>query len=83
MLLSEYIAGLQEFIDKNGDMEAYYSSDDEGNSYQEVGWAGSLFYLPEHEQNRHRPSLISSDDTERIEEIREDGEELTPVCVVN
>ena len=83
MLLSKYIEGLQQFMSDHGDMEAYYSSDDEGNSYQLVGYKGSLYYLPEHEKNRYKPDLIGADDTEYIEEAKEEECELTPVCVIN
>lgn len=83
MKLSEYIKKLQEFLDENGDMDAYYAADDEGNAYQGVGYAGSLYYLPEHEKDEWRPSLIGADDTEYIAELQEEECELIPVCVVN
>lgn len=83
MKLSEYIVGLQAFLQENGDMDAYYAADDEGNAYQDVGHAGSLFYLPEHEKDEWRPDLVGSDDEEYIAELKEDETELIPVCVVN
>lgn len=83
MKLSEYIAGLQAFLDAHGDMDAYYAADDEGNSYQGVGYAGALYYLPEHEKDEWHPSLIGADDTEYISELEEEETELIPVCVVN
>jgi hypothetical protein len=83
MKLSEYINGLQKFLAKHGDLEVYYSSDDEGNSYQTVGYAGTLFYVSEREKNRYHPELIDYNDTEYINEVLEDGDELIPVCVVN
>jgi len=83
MKLSEYIAGLQAFLQENGDMDAYYAADDEGNSYQSVSCMGSLFYLPEYEKESWHPELVGGDDEEYIAELKEDEIELTPVCVVN
>lgn len=83
MKLSEYIAGLQAFLQENGDMDAYYAADDEGNAYQGVGCMGSLFYLPEHEKESWHPELVGGDDKEYIAELKEDGIKFTPVCVVN
>ena len=83
MKLSEYIAGLQAFLQENGDMDAYYAADDEGNAYQDVGFMGSLFYLPEHEKESRHPELVGGYDKEYIAELKEDEIELTPVCVVN
>lgn len=81
MKLSEYVKGLQSFLDKNGDMDAYCSSYDEGNNYQMCGYAGLLFYISEQEKKTYRPELIDGKDFETIEEY-ESGE-LTKVCVVN
>ena len=83
MKLSDYIAELQRFLDENGDMEAYYAVDDEGNAYQKVGYAGSLYYLQEADKDTWRPDLIGGDDEEYISELKEDGDKLIKVCVVN
>lgn len=83
MKLSQYIAGLQKFLEENGDVDAYYAADDEGNAYQSVSYTGSLFYLTEYDKERWRPDLVSGSDTEHVSELQEDGVELIPVCVVN
>ena len=84
MKLSKYIEGLQQFLDNNGDLDVYYSSDDEGNAFYEMGWhSGSLYYLPESEVDNYQKSLVSSQDSVYISELQEDNQELTPVCVVN
>lgn len=79
MFLSEYIEGLQKFLAENGDMEAYYSADDEGNSYQEVGFCGSKMFVRSDEINTHRPDLYCEEDAMAVYE----EEAFTPVCVVN
>lgn len=78
MKLSEYIEYLTNFMNINGDLECFYSSDNEGNSYQRVSYAGTLFFTREPE--KYSPELYSKDD---IEEDDEDCEEFTKVCVIN
>lgn len=79
MKLSEYIAGLQKFLDENGDMDAYYAADDEGNAYQQVAYAGSKLFRYKR-SSTHRPDLMSEEDIEEFDYI---PEECIPVCVVN
>jgi len=43
MKLSEYIEGLQETLNNCGDMECYYSCDEEGNAFRPVLYTGSVF----------------------------------------
>jgi hypothetical protein len=83
MRLIEYIDRLNKFLTEHGDMDVYYASDDEGNEYQKVNHCGSLFFISECEKKRRWPSLIDYNDTEYINEVLEDGDELIPVCVVN
>ena len=83
MKLSEYIAGLQKFLDENGDMDAYYAADDEGNAYQGCGYAASLYHLTEHAKDEWRPDLIGDDDPEYLQELKDEGTKLIQVCVVN
>jgi len=77
MKLSEYISELQEFLKEHGDIECYYASDDEGNSYQSVGYAGSLMYKMM-DDNDYHPSLYCEEDLEEYED-----DEFEKVCVVN
>lgn len=84
MKLSEYIEGLKKFPEENGDMDAYYSRDDEGNGYQEVYWSGTKMYLEKESDNPHRPDLYCEDDLDYILDEYEIGsEDLISVCVVN
>lgn len=69
MKLSEYIDELKKFFDEHGDMDTYYASDDEGNNYQRVCFAGSLFYRREGDRE-----LCGEEDKD---------EESIPVCVIN
>jgi hypothetical protein len=82
MKLSEYIAGLTKFMAENGDMEAFYAADDEGNAYQGCSHAGSLYHIQEHQKDEWRPELIG-DDPEYLQEIKDYGGTLIQVCVVN
>ena len=83
MKLSEYINKLHDFLDEHGDMECYYSSDDEGNEYQEVYYGGTLFLMREDQQNEYHPELIGCDDEDHIKELKEDDCGLVEVCVIN
>jgi hypothetical protein len=78
MKLSKYIADLQVFLKKHGDLNCYYASDDEGNSYQACGYSGSILYTDTPEAYR-LDSVINEDE---LEEFFEDGD-YSPVCVVN
>jgi hypothetical protein len=85
MLLSKYISDLQEFLVKHGDMNCLYAADDEGNSYQQVGWSGSLYLTTEPDE--YSPELMSEENhAEHVKECKESGWEIetfTKVCVVN
>ena len=81
MKLSEYIRGLQQFLEENGDLPCYYAADDEGNSYQEVSTTCERYWIEE---------LTYSTDVAYHEECRGDYaedenpfEDLIPICVVN
>jgi hypothetical protein len=78
MILSEYIAGLQKILDEHGDLPCYYSSDEEGNSYKQLGYDGTVFYTPDLEY--YLDTVYSSK-----EEFIEDYDEVNPIpiCVVN
>lgn len=61
MKLSDYIAGLQKFLEKHGDLECYYARDDEGNGYQQVAYSGTLYHRLK-QDDTHRPELIGDED---------------------
>ena len=44
MLLSQYIAKLQDCLENDGDYPVYYSRDDEGNGYQQVTFSPAKYY---------------------------------------
>ena len=74
MKLSTYIKKLQDFLKENGDMNCYYSSDDEGNSYQEVYYSGTLMYTDDPEG--YNPEVYGADD-------EYDDVDLYPICIIN
>jgi len=86
MLLSKYIKGLQEVLKKYGDLPCYYSSDDEGNSYKQVNYDGTIYYTPKLE---YLLDQIYGSNDEYIENcdyyyIEEDERvPLIPICIVN
>lgn len=81
MLLSEYISGLQNLLDVCGDLPCYYSSDDEGNSYQRVNFSGSLYYT---ESLDYRLENVFGNKEEYDDYCdEEDKVKLIPICVVN
>lgn len=45
MKLSKYIELLQRTLKYEGDLECVYSTDDEGNAYHKVNYAGSHLYF--------------------------------------
>lgn len=76
MKLSEYIKGLQEFLAKHGDLECFYSADDEGNNYQKVYYTGSLLHTMNPEA--YCPDMYCEEDLAEYED-----EEFVRVCIIN
>ena len=76
MKLSEYISGLQKILDKHGDLNCYYASDAEGNSYHRVCWCGTILFV-----NEESRTLDCVYDEEDLEEYGDDT--FFPICVVN
>ena len=75
MKISEMIENLQKFMEEHGDLECWYTKDDEGNGYQAIYFKPSFMYANE-----------DGDvfDEEVLDEINEeDKEDLIPICVVN
>ncbi|MFA5625801.1 MAG: hypothetical protein WC966_12255 [Bradymonadales bacterium] len=88
MKLSEYIKGLQEVFEEHGDMDCYYSVDDEGNAYQQVNYNGEIRYLKPEEQDEYQVENLY--DEEGLEDLQEyceyddeDIKKLIKVCLVN
>ena len=87
MLLSQYVAELQQILADHGNMPCYYATDDEGNSYQQVNYCGNVYFVPELE---HRLESVYSSRTEYDEEIEREGycekckrKSLIAICVIN
>lgn len=87
MKLSEYIESLQAFLAEHGDMNCFYASDDEGNSYQQVGYAGSILYTDEPEA--YRPDTVYCEE-DLLTEINydkafdiDDAKVFHKICIVN
>lgn len=45
MKLSKYVEHLQGVLKSEGDMDIVYSTDDDGNNFHEVGYAGCTMYF--------------------------------------
>lgn len=75
MKISEMINNLQEFMDKHGDIDCWYSEDDEGNGYKEVHYDPSLYYVDE-DNNVYT-------DIEDVEYCDLSIEDVKPICIVN
>ena len=75
MKISEKIKELQEFMDQHGDLECWYSEDDEGNAYHKVYYDPSLYYVDE-DGNVYV-------DKEDVEACGLDIEDVQPICIIN
>lgn len=87
MKLSEYIKVLQESYDEYGDLECYYASDEECNSYTQASVAKAVFYTNE---LSYRLENVFSDIEEYIDyegfdetEGCESYDELFPIFIIN
>lgn len=74
MKVSEMIKNLQDFMTENGDLECWYSVDDEGNAYHKLYYAPSKYYVNEDDEVRQ---------LEDIEYFEEDIEDYEAICIVN
>ena len=83
MLLSEKIAELQQALEKHGDLECIYASDDEGNSFKKVNVGGILYadVLLMKYNNFEINVLCQSDYDAMIEEEGNLGEYMKVYCV--
>ena len=74
MKISEMIKNLQEFMAEHGDLECWYSEDDEGNAYHPVYFKPSMYFVNKDEE------VYQSDDLEYLD-LNE--EEVCPICIIN
>jgi len=81
MKLSEYIKSLSDMLEEHGDMNCFYASDDEGNSYQKVGYAGSILYTDE--PDAYRPDTVYCDEDLVTEVEDDDSRVFHKICIVN
>lgn len=49
MRLSEYIDGLKQILEKNGDLQVVYAVDEEGNSFNEIFFSPSVGYYDDND----------------------------------
>lgn len=82
MKLSEYIANLQSVIDKHGDLDVIYSSDDEGNSFDTIKYTPTLGIATFSQRGRVENFI----DLKNVEQYPDDYEEFVgkkpnAVCV--
>lgn len=81
MKLSKYIKSLNAMLEEHGDMNCFYASDDEGNSFQQVGYAGSILYTDT--PDAYRPDTVYCDE-DLITEIEDDDSTVFhKICIVN
>lgn len=79
MKVSEMIKNLQGFLEKNGDLDCWYATDDEGNGFETVVYEPSLMY---------HDSDYEVYDANGLQEIFEENpydsiDNYTKVCVIN
>jgi hypothetical protein len=79
MKLSEYISQLKDFMDEYGDLNCFYSSDNEGNNYQKVVYGPSKFFTTNPEG--YRVNMLSGEDMDDLDD--EDKSEYFKICVIN
>lgn len=78
MKLSEYIKDCEKVLEKYGDLDLVYSSDDEGNEFQKVNWGPSagVFigeyrgeWIPEEDLQEHYDYINEDLEDDEKEEI--------------
>jgi hypothetical protein len=75
MKLSEYIKNLQSFMDRYGDLDCWYETDDEGNEYHPIVYEPSLYCIFKHNGEVH--------DIEDTGWLEMESNEYDEICVVN
>jgi hypothetical protein len=75
MKVSEMIKNLQEFMNEYGDVECWYSMDDEGNDFCKVSFEPSVCYVDK--------NGCAYSDEEEAEVYSNYPESIKTVCIVN
>lgn len=75
MKISQMIKNLQTILSDHGDVECWYAVDDEGNAYQPIHFAPSVYYA------NHYGDVFQEEDLK--DEDPEDITELNAICIVN
>ena len=75
MKISDMIKNLEAFIESYGDLECWYATDDEGNTYYPV------YFTPSHRYVNKYKEVFSWEDIK--DEDPEDIAELREICIVN
>ena len=74
MKISEMIKNLQEFMKDHGDLECWYSEDDEGNGYQAIHYTPSKYYVNKYYEVKQLEDIVYDE---------EDVKDYNPICIVN
>lgn len=80
MKISQFIKNLQEFMEKNGDLECRYPGDDELNYTEAVYFSPSLLYIDE--SGEHYTVERYQEIAEEENELGEEAPEMELVCLV-
>ena len=86
MKLSEYIKEMTQLLEKEGDMDCIYRSDDEGNAYYKVSESGysNYSYVDQMEDQYEVESFGIDEISWLVEnEYIESEDEVVKVCVIN
>lgn len=75
MKISEMIRNLHEFMEEYGDLDCWYASDDEGNTYHKVYFEPGLMCIDKSDGEAYT--------LEDAEDMEISPDEYTKVCVVN
>ena len=81
MKLKEYLESLEKLYEEHGDIEVYYSIDEEGNDYKEVYYSPSFNYMTKDDNENY---LIPEEDIcDGTNDDCYDRKELRKVIVIN
>jgi len=80
MKLSKVISELQEVLQKEGDLDCYFASDDEGNSYQKQWCTGTVMGIRKQDKDNYRPELYS---IEELEDYDLEYDDIIKIVVTN
>lgn len=86
MKISKLIKNLQDVLNKDGDLECYYASDDEGNHHCPIYFdAGTFYTLKENVENNERDiEVYNENDLQDLYDYEEcKPEDIVKICIVN